>query len=712
MTDVVVSERSKPFIPWSVEGFAALVELLSASLYVGVVVPELWGSELAAAGFALTLAVSALLSRGRPQGDVVIGVRVVAWAGCSVPAVPVAGLRVLIAGAAFGAMAGVLRRALYRGKAPRFQVDPEVYAASLPGRLAESAALTGIVAGHILMLFSLAFLRATASRFRVAWFDALPFLAVTASLVFAVVVRRLTQPILDALRSGPTGDPPGLRRGLRAAERTPTHLAFVNFGLWTASAVTTTLLAPEATAFSPEQLSVVGAVALLFGSGVAIHQRAFQRSILVPALKRLRAWAGSGGDAPETLRTRLVVDFTLPVVSVCLLFLLATLALHLTVARERGPAASWLEIAPIVAACLVVTVAATTLTVRSADDLARPIDELAEATGRVAAGAIDQPLPPLAGPREIVALAASAEQMRTSLAHTIADLAAERASLERRVEDRARELRQALDDLQRAQAALVHNEKMVSLGQLVANVAHEINNPLSAVKGALSAVPALLAELREALTVTEELLALVPPEPRERAKRRLAVAAPEDALTELAAVAELVDRASSRAARIVDGLRRFSRSSESAVPASLEEGVDETLAILGPSLRERAVTVERDFGGLEPLVCHAGELNQVFLNLLANALSAVAEADVRRIRITTRQDGTVQVVTFEDSGTGVPVALRSRIFEPFFTTKPARGGTGLGLFISRQIVARHGGDLAVGDGELGGARFTVRLPAP
>ncbi len=315
-----VSVYQRPSVALRTEGLSALFEALSFSIYVGLVVRELQTSALALWGFSASLALSLGASRIWPRAhDGLAAFRIAVWITCSLPAASAesVGFRVLLAGAAFGVMAGAVRRALYRGPAPRFHFDPATFLHNLPGRLAESAALTGIVAGHILMLFAVAFMRARASQFRVAWFVVLPFLAATASVVFALVVRRRAQPIVTALRAGEAGDEAVLRAGLVAAEGLPTYLAVVNFALWATCAVITTSVAPRATGLSGTELVGIAIVALLFGAGVAIHQRAFQRSILVPAVKRLRAWVAPLPDerAPESLRTRLVVDFALPVVT-------------------------------------------------------------------------------------------------------------------------------------------------------------------------------------------------------------------------------------------------------------------------------------------------------------------------------------------------------------------------------------------------------------
>jgi two-component system, NtrC family, sensor kinase len=711
----------------SSEALALVYEGLSFSIYVGLVVQEIRTNPAVLGGFVASLLLSAILALSGvfrqlfwPLGLVRVG----AWVACSVPAVafPSAGPRVLWAGLAFGVMAATVRRSLYdRVRADQrrgpFSADD---LALLATRLSQAAALTGILGGHILMLFAVAFLRARAVEFRVAWFDILPLLAAVATATFGLVVRLRLAPVQRALQAGPTETRARLRDALDRAERTPTYLAAVNFCLWALSAVATTALAPAATGLTGTELLVVAIVALLFGSGVAIHQRAAQRALLLPAVRRLREWVGEspGQRGPEGLRTRLVVDFAVPVISVCLLFLLATVALYVTLVRERGGTTSWMDVVPIVVACLVVTVAAAALTVRSADDLAEPINELAAAAGRVAAGTLGEPLPVLVGPREVIALATSAEHMRLTLATTIEALAAERATLEVRVEQRASELRVALDDLGQAQSALVHREKMASLGQLVANVAHELNNPLSAVKGAMSPVPVAVDELRVALDVLDEALGKLPKSETIQMHARLADVDARAALDDLVEVSSLVLRASNRAARIVDGLRRFSRAAESAVPARLEEGLDETLAILAPLLREASVTIERVVAEppLPPLMCRLGELNQVFLNLLANAIGAVADAPSHTIRVSTSFSAATadapasQAVVIEDSGPGISDELLGRIFEPFFTTKAPGSGTGLGLSISRQIVLRHGGELAVGRSDLGGARFSLQLP--
>jgi len=251
----------------------------------------------------------------------------------------------------------------------------------------------------------------------------------------------------------------------------------------------------------------------------------------------------------------------------------------------------------------------------------------------------------------------------------IADL---NATLEARVDDRTRELHQA-------QAQLVHGEKMRSLGQLVAGVAHELNNPIGFVHANLQ----LLSEYVPRLVAAQR--------------------AGEDTARIENAIEKLLSRSregTERIKQIVADLRTFSRMDQ---------------AVL--------IEVERDYGELPPVRCYAGQLNQVFTNLLMNAADAIDGKG--KIRIRTRkksrvgppdhlrasppdQDGVR--IEFHDDGPGMSPEVQARIFEPFFTTKPVGQGTGLGLSISYGIVERHGGRMLVGSAPGEGTTFVIELP--
>ncbi|MCC6557971.1 MAG: hypothetical protein IT372_33920 [Polyangiaceae bacterium] len=317
--------------------------------------------------------------------------------------------------------------------------------------------------------------------------------------------------------------------------------------------------------------------------------------------------------------------------------------------------------------------------------------------------------------------------MREALSRTIAELEGERAGLEAKVEARTAELQRALDDLKRAQAALVHGERLALLGELVSNVAHEIYNPLNAIAGAAEPLERVAGELRAMLAACREAEADLPPE-RRRALTRLRGELDVDAsLEDLAGIAVVVRRAVDRSGRIVTNLKDFARVPGEPLPADLHAGLDETLLLRGPRLRRAGVEILRSYGDLPPVTCRSGEINQVFMNLLVNAIQALEapdprgsgstplpgaparSAERREIRIETWIDGGAAAVAIADSGPGVPPEIAGRIFDPFFTTKPRGQGTGLGLSISTEIVRRHGGSLTL-EPAPAGARFVCRLP--
>ncbi len=253
-------------------------------------------------------------------------------------------------------------------------------------------------------------------------------------------------------------------------------------------------------------------------------------------------------------------------------------------------------------------------------------------------------------------------------------------TLEARVEERTRELRDT-------QGQLVQSEKMRSLGQLVAGVAHELNNPIGFVHANLQ----LLEEYVERLMRSD----------LDSARRRRTREAIEKLLSRSREGTE-------RVKQIVQDLRTFSRTDQAELQqVSLNDAIDRTLALMEPRLKG-GVAIERDFGALPEVRCYAGQLNQVFMNLLMNACDAMEGRGTIAIR--TRRDGDGVVLEFHDDGPGMTPEVKSRIFEPFFTTKPVGKGTGLGLSLSHGIIERHGGTMGVESEPGEGAHFTIRLP--
>jgi signal transduction histidine kinase len=285
------------------------------------------------------------------------------------------------------------------------------------------------------------------------------------------------------------------------------------------------------------------------------------------------------------------------------------------------------------------------------------------------------------GPDERQLLRTLANQSAIAIenARAFDEIAQLNKTLEARVDERTRELRDT-------QAQLVQSEKMRSLGQLVAGVAHELNNPIGFVHANLQLLEEYVGRLLEPD---------LDPERRRKTQE---------------AIAKLLNRSregTERVKQIVQDLRTFSRTDQAELQqVSLNDEIDRTLALIEPRLK--GIRVERDYGELPPVRCYAGQLNQVFLNLLMNACDALEGRGTIRIR--TRAEPPGVLLGFEDDGPGMPPEVLSRIFEPFFTTKPVGRGTGLGLSLSHGIVSRHGGAMEVASRLGEGARFAIRLP--
>jgi PAS domain S-box-containing protein len=273
------------------------------------------------------------------------------------------------------------------------------------------------------------------------------------------------------------------------------------------------------------------------------------------------------------------------------------------------------------------------------------------------------------------------------------------------------ELEDAYRKLQDVQGQLMQSEKMASIGQLAAGVAHEINNPIGYVHSNLGSLQKYLDDLFAVVTAYEQVESLLDQHPEALASLRLAKqkADLEFLKEDVAALMNESREGITRVKKIVQDLKDFSHvgSDDEWVFADLHQGVDSTLSIVWNEIKYKA-EVSKEYGDIPNVECLPAQLNQVFMNLLVNAAHAIEERGVITVRSGTSDSGVW--VEVADTGKGIAPADISRIFDPFFTTKPIGKGTGLGLSVSYSIVQKHHGSINVAS-ELGqGTTFRVWLP--
>lgn len=296
--------------------------------------------------------------------------------------------------------------------------------------------------------------------------------------------------------------------------------------------------------------------------------------------------------------------------------------------------------------------------------------------------------------------------------------------LETKVEERTLELQEAneelkvtLDHLKETQSQLVDAEKMASLGQLTAGIAHEINNPINFVS---SNINPLRRDFQDLMEVLEMYASIKGPEDLEKIKEIEALKQDIDYEYVVGEISDLISGiqdGANRTAEIVKGLRNFSRlDEEDFKEADLNEGIQSTLTILNNKVRDR-IEVETDFGLIPMIECYPGKINQVFMNILSNAIQAIEDRMkslepeyAGKISVWTKKGQNEIVVGIKDNGPGMTDEVKRRIFEPFFTTKDVGEGTGLGLSIVFKILEKHQANIEV-HSEVGvGTEFILHLP--
>jgi two-component system, NtrC family, sensor kinase len=303
------------------------------------------------------------------------------------------------------------------------------------------------------------------------------------------------------------------------------------------------------------------------------------------------------------------------------------------------------------------------------------------------------------------ALAASLENQRI--------IREQNAMLEEKVAKRTQDLQESNEHLKRTQTQLVNAEKMASLGQLTAGIAHEINNPINFITSNIMPLKRNISEIVEVMQEYRSLEPQAAAEGLKKLKDREKKLGIDESIEELEDIIGSISEGSKRTAEIVRGLRNFSRLDEDDLKdTDLKEGLKNTLALLAPNLRDK-VTVRTDYGDIPLVECFPGKVNQVFMNVLTNAIQAtLARPDItdREIVVTTSRVDDLVRVDISDNGIGMSEDVKARMFDPFFTTKPVGEGTGLGLAIVYGIIEDHKGRIQVESLPGAGTTVTILLP--
>ncbi|MBE9224646.1 PAS domain-containing protein [Phormidium sp. LEGE 05292] len=292
-------------------------------------------------------------------------------------------------------------------------------------------------------------------------------------------------------------------------------------------------------------------------------------------------------------------------------------------------------------------------------------------------------------------------------------IALNQAELYAQSRERTQQLEIALQELQQTQTQLIQSEKMSSLGQMVAGVAHEINNPVSFIYGNIQPATDYIRDLLKLL----ELYQVHYPFPAQQIQMEAEAIDLEFLVEDLPKLLNSMKVGATRIKDIVQSLRIFSRLDEADMKVvNIHEGIDSTIMILEHRLKAKphfsGISVIKKYSKLPLIECYAGQLNQVFMNILANAIDALeTQPEPRNITITTQVKNQLIIISIADNGVGMPQDIKSKIFDPFFTTKSVGKGTGLGLSISHSIIVeKHNGKLKC-NSQLGqGTEFIIEIP--
>jgi signal transduction histidine kinase len=574
-------------------------------------------------------------------------------------------------GALWGRVLGRARRVIF----PNSDALRE-FAGSYRRRLCQSAAALLAAAHAVNAALIAVFTDLTSAQSGTLLAMTVPALVLPMSLWFRSLVRR-TRPIaayLEAVgRRAPAREDPEAVAAFRAGQALPYWLAGSQALACAFAVVAVVVVGRRLCGFdAPTAGRLLGSSALIL-LAAALYETLFLRDVLRPLLSQIGARHRlpiAEIRAPITLRVKLVLFFTsVTVFAAGLVLLFALSPRH--------------EVVPMLSSIALALALALGLVLMMVRDMVTPVVALEERSDEMARGELARPVPPAGEADEIGRLSFAFEEMRRALRDKLRSTESLNIDLEREVrrrtevlEQRNRELHDALEKLRRAQDDLVRSEKLASMGRLVAGIAHEINNPVNAVINTL--------------------------EPLEEAIRTGTAADAEEML-------RVVRRGAARTKAIVQALHNYSRGDEQRPrELSLARSVDDTVDLLRHHLRD--VQVSKDIDPQLKITGFPGQIDQVFMNLITNAAQALSGRP-GSIRIAATRQGDNVEITVTDNGPGIPPDVLPRIFDPFFTTKDVGEGSGLGLSIVHGIVDRHGGHIEVESRVGEGTTFRITLPS-